>query len=306
MVIENGNPRGSDENSDELAAIQALVEKWQQAVNAAADEEMGGLSPNTVHRLLHEPWGEPGAIIQFQTDLSSEDLAGAVFYRRARRLLERIKTADGVRATPKGNLPRTIVAELLTDPEMNPESYAPYLNSKSVNEEDFFPLHTAKLVCRCAGLLLLKKARLEVTSLGTRLLGRDQTGALFTRLFTAVFRKFNLAYAYWQELKAPSLQHCAGYTLHRLGAEARDWSSIEELYPNVFLPTVRAQLEAEITGRNWMAPAETAAGRVFTPLFDFGLLEGRYEERSRVEYLKAVRITPLFAKFLVFDNGAST
>lgn len=304
MVIENGNLFGSNENSDELAAIQALAEKRQRAVNAAPDEEMGGLSPATVYRLLHEPWGEPGTIIQFRKDLSTEDLAGAVTYRRSRRLLERIQAADGVKATPKGNLPRAIVAELLNDSEMTPESYTPHLNLKSVNEEDFFPLHTAKLACRCAGLLLLKKGRLTVTNLGTRLLGRDQAGAFYIRLFTAVFRKFNLAYAYRHDLDAPFLQQCAGYTLHRLGAETHDWRSVEELYPCVFLPAVRSQLATELTGKQWVTPAEAATGRIFTPLIDFGLLEDRYEKRCGVEYLKAVRITPLFRKLFIFDTEA--
>jgi hypothetical protein len=306
VVIDNGNRFGSNDNSDDLAAIQAALEKWQRTVNAAPDEEMGGLSPDTVYRLLYEPWGKPQSIIQFQADLPTEELTGAIIYRRARWLLDRIQAAGGVKATPKGNLTRSIVAEFLTDSEMDPESYAPHLVSKSVNEEDFFPLHTAKLACRCAGLLLLRKGRLTVTTTGTRLLGQDKAGALFLRLFTAVFRKFNLAYAYRQYLDAPSLQQCAGYTLHRLGAKARDWRSPEELYPNVFLPSVRAQLETELAGKQWVTPTESAADRIFTPLIDFGLLEGRNEERQGVEFLAAVRITPLFRHALVFNDLAGT
>ncbi len=304
MVIENENRFGSGESPQDLAALQAAVETWQETVNAAPDAEMGGLSPNTVHRLLHEAWDGARAIIRFRTDLSPEDLAGARFFGRARRLLVRIHDAGGVRATPKGNLTRAVVAELLADQEMAASESHAALLGQVVNEEDFFPLHVAKLVCRCAGLLLLKKEKFTVTSLGSRLLGEGNTGPLYARLFTACFRKFNLAYAYRPYLDAPSLQQCAGYTLYRLGAVAHDWSSPESLYPKVFLPAVRAQLETELAGKKWVLPAESASGRIFTPLIDFGLLEDRHEKRRGLEHLMAVRTTPLFTKFFAFDKEA--
>jgi len=303
VEINDGNRFEPDEDALELAAIQAALDRWQQTANATPDAETGGLSPKTVHRLLHEPWGGDQAIIQFRTDLPPKDLEGAKSFRRASRLMQVISAADGVKVTPKGNLNRALVGELLVDPEMAAGEFREVcLRQKVVNEEDFFPLHVAKLVCRCAGLLRLSKGRLTVTSQGSRLLGEDRAGALFVRLFTASFRKFNLAYAYWRHLDAPALQSCAGYTLYRLGSEALAWRSPEALYPKVFLPAVRGELETELAGKAWTTPAKSAADRIFTPLLDLGLLEGRFEQRNRLSYLEAVRITPLFRHVLAFGD----
>ena len=303
MEIENGDGVGSGEDLFDLAALNTRIKQWQEAANDTPDSEMGNLSPSTVHRLLHEPWGDVESIIQFQTDLHISEFAGAIIFRRVRRLLEIIHAAGGVKATPNGNLTRALVREFLEDPEMDASEWIRILrDQKAVNEEDFFPLHVAKLVCRCAGLLRLHRGRLGVTVRGSSLLGPDRAGELFVRLFTGCFRKFNLAYAYRPYLDVPALQRCAAYSLYRLREEARDWNSFEALYPRVFLPAVREQLETKLADHSWMTPAESAGGRIFEPLLDFGLLQGRYKRRHRMDSLEAVRIAPLFERVLRFGE----
>ena len=124
-----------------------------------------------------------------------------------------------------------------------------------------------------------------MTARCAHLLTDKETGPLFVRLFTGCFRKFNLGYAYNQMIDTKSLQTCSGYTFFRLATEAVDWRSIDSLYPEVFLPAVRDELEFEMANRSWRKPAEAAADRVLKPLMDFGLLEGRYTEEFGLPHL---------------------
>ena len=68
------------------------------------------------------------------------------------------------------------------------------------------------------------------------------------------------------------------------------------------LPSVRDAIEAGIRGHVYWTVSQVLAGRLVSPLIEWGLLEGRYEPLSDfARDLKAVRITPLYKAFLRFD-----
>ena len=134
MKPMTGDP-GPGEDPLDLEAINKALAHMSARHNAAPDPELGGLSPDTVHRLIHEAWDHEESPIRFHGDLRPADLAGSRIFRRARCLLAAVHTAGGFRTTPKGNLPRALVARFLADPEMIAGDEFPVLKHQTVINE---------------------------------------------------------------------------------------------------------------------------------------------------------------------------
>ena len=98
MIMPTDKPDGIPQGMlDEMNRRLAIT---MNARNAAPDPEMGGLSPNQVTRLIYTEWGEPGAAVQFNTDIPLADLEKAEFFRKTRAFLKALHAAGDVRDTP--------------------------------------------------------------------------------------------------------------------------------------------------------------------------------------------------------------
>ena len=279
-----------------------------RARNTAPDPEMGGLSPEQVTGLIYSDWGEPGGAVQVNTDVPLPELGTSNFFRETRAFLQALHDAGGVRATASKNLPRRFVADVL--PLMGGEEAVAeaWKYNKVVNKQDVPRLHIARVVAQAAGLTRLYKGKFVVPKAKAALLRDDRAGELFACLFVAFFRRFNLAYSHRVVFEARGLQTCVGYTLYRLGVVARDWRPVEDLPAEVLLPAVRDEIEMEISGSEYWTTDKLLTSRLIWPLLDWGLLEGRHEQDSRLRtaILTAARITPLYEACLRFDLGVTT
>jgi len=284
-----------------LDELNRMLAARNETHNAASDPEMGGLSPNQVAHLLYSDWGEDGGAIQFRTDLPLSELEGSAFFRRVRTVLQTLSESGGVRATSGKNLSRRFVSDMLPlvcDDETREKIH---MCRRVINEEDVWPLHIPRVVAQTAGLIRLYKGKFVVPKSKTGLLRDERAGELFVRLFTAYFRKFNLAYAHGAGPEAGSLQTCAGYTIYCLGVVAADWRSVAELPAEILLPRVIADVEREIAAYQYWSTDELLTLRLIEPLVDWGLLEGRYDREVKFyKTLTAVRITPLYRSLLRF------
>lgn len=272
------------------------------AGNAAPDPEMGGLSPNQVTRLIYTEWGEPGAVVQFNMDITLTELEKAEFFRKVRAFLKALYAAGEIRATTSKNLPRKFVADVL--PLMFDKETLDHIHkySKVVNEQDIAHLHYARLVSKMAGLVRLRKGKFGISKTKAGLLGDDRADELFRCLFVAFFRKLNLAYMHQVAFEANGLQTCVAYTLYRLGIIANGWTSVDDLPAQVLLPAVREQIEAEIRGNEYWTTEKLLTSRLVRWFIEWGMLEARYEQESKFfKPLKAVRTTPLYAAALRFN-----
>ena len=281
---------------DELNRKLAIT---MNARNAKPDPEMGGLSPNQVTKLIYTKWGEPGAAVQFNTDIPLAELEQAAYFHVARTLLKALHAVGEIRATTSKNLPRQFVADVL--PLMCDKKTLADIHkyNKVVNEQDVPPLHYARVVAQAAGLVRLYKGKFGVSKAKAALLRDERAGELYQRLFITFFRKFNLAYTDRISLEARGLQTCAAYTLHRLGCIAQKWCSVDSLPTEVLLPAVREEIEAGIRGSDVLTTEDLLTVRLTRWLIEWGILEGRYEQENKFfKRLKAVRTTPLYAAVL--------
>src|ERR1035437_2776439 len=189
-------------------------------------------------RLLQADWESTIGPMRFSDSLTLADLADAAFLHNTRVLMAGLAAEQGTPATATGNLTRAFVGKLfdrLALSDRPRESIRAVC--KVVNEQDLWPLHLARVVAECAGLLARRKKRVQLTRAGRELLPDDQAGALYRRLFLAYFRRFNLQYDF--HLRAvPRIQESMAVILWRLDSQARDWAPVRGLAQAIFLPQV--------------------------------------------------------------------
>lgn len=286
-----GNPSAT---GDDLNAALAAAMDSQNRVPQAA---LGGLSPIDVQRLIDADWTGAASAIQINGSLSLDELGPARALHDARALLALLAEQGEVKATPKGNLPRTFVAAFI---ERTGVTSGTEVDDTAVerNEENVFALHLSRILLDFAGLVKQRKGIISRTRRGKQLTAAGRAGELFAALVRAQFRELDLAYMDRLEL-APALQQTIGYTLYRFGLVGADWRSADELLYELVLAGVRQELPENqyVDVRSLML--ET---RFLRPLERFGLAESRRpsgEPLARTSYRK----TPLFGRFVTCRVG---
>ena len=257
--------------------------------------------------LLVADWESATGPLRFSPSLTLSDLADAAFFQNARVLLAALAEAGGTPATAIGNLNRVFVRQMFGRLTLS----KPFRDSirrvcKVVNEQDVWPLHLARVVAECAGLMARRNKRFQLTKAGRELLSDAQAGALFRRLFLAYFRKFDLRYDFHLR-DVPGIQETLAVILWRLDSVARDWRPVRGLAPQVLLPGVLNQLHAAMTfahdTEEWIL-----GGYVLEPLFDLGLIERTpRSEWPAITAHDEIQTTALWRRFTHFEpwSGAA-
>jgi hypothetical protein len=254
--------------------------------------------------LLQADWESATGPMRLSPSLTRPDLADAAFFQNTRLFLAAQAADQGTPATATGNLTRAFVGSLfdrLTLSQTSRESIRHVC--KVVNELDLWPLHVARVVAECAGLVARRNKRFQLTKAGRELLPDDHAGALFRRLFLAYFRRFNLQYDF-NLRDVPLIQSSMAVILWRLDSVAREWTPVRGLARQVLMRQVFTQLHAAMKSpydkEEWIL-----GGYVLLPLMDLGLLERKpRSEWGLIEEHHQVRISPLWRKFIHFEPWA--
>lgn len=283
---------------ESLEELHAAVGARTDAYNRRPQDELGGLSPLQVQRLLQSDWTSPDGALTLDETLPLEALAGARQLLNARIFLAALQNAGGTRATAAGNLNRKFVGEMVEAMKW-PRGFVDELHryNKVVNEHDASPLHTLRVLLDLAGLIKRRKGAFTITRRGEELLAEERAGALFAHLFRVQFREMNLAYLD-RAPEAHGFQQTIAFSLYSFGRVGGEWSKPEGLAPRVILSAVRAEIPPDEYVDRAALILET---RLLRPLERFGLAEtrevpGRHPRVPDHEYRK----TPLFDRFLRF------
>ena len=294
------NPEADD------AELNAALASAGDAYNRRPQTELGGLSPLAVQRLVEADWHSPGSSIRVVDTLSLAELAPSDLLHDARVVLELLAERDAVKATPKGNLPRTFVAsfrERMRAGEAMDERW--YATNPPRNEEDLRALHHVRSLLELAGLVKRRVGKFSRTRRGERLTAPEHAGQLFALLLRTHFRAMNLA---WLDrlADAPVFQYTIGYTFHQFARVGGEWRRAGELAGMLLLPSVREEIPPGPYGGDDAAlMLET---RFLRPLVRLGLAEARENPREADEILAraSYRRTPLFDRVLAFDLDVAT
>jgi hypothetical protein len=252
-------------------------------------------------RLLQADWESTVGPMRFSASLTLSDLADAAFLHNTRVLMAGLAAEQGTPATATGNLTRAFVGRLFDHITLSaPSRESIRAVCKVVNELDLWPLHLARVVAECAGLLARRNKRFQLTKAGRELLPDEQAGALYRRLFLAYFRSFNLQYDFHLR-DVPFIQRSFAAILWRLDTVARDWTPVRGLARYILLRSVFEQLHAAMKSpydkEEWIL-----AGYVLDPLFDLGLIERTpRSEWPSVTENDRIRTSALWRKFITFE-----
>lgn len=284
-----------DVTEDELtAAARAPIEHY----NRRAQAELGGLSPTAVHQLLRADWESAESAIRLNEFVMLGELESSRMLHSARLVLVMLAERGSVKATPKGNLPRTFVNEFrerMHAPDAVQEWGLPA--PQVANEEDLSALRLPRILLELAGLIKRRNGRFSRTRRGDQLASEDRAGALFVALVRTHFRRLDLEYLDGIG-PAPAFQHGIGYTVYQFGRVAAEWRSASELRDALVLPGIRDELPIDPYFDVTALMLET---RFLRPLEAFGLAEARVSPRRAGALRTATyRKAPLFNRVLSF------
>lgn len=103
-VIEN-------QKFESVEETQALIDDWAQKKNTELISDFLGLSSEQMHRLLYRPFADTSDIVTFNQGLSKEEISGIPAVKETVYFLRRLGELQPLRATTKGNLPRSFAQE---------------------------------------------------------------------------------------------------------------------------------------------------------------------------------------------------
>ncbi|MDX1252068.1 MAG: SEC-C domain-containing protein [Gammaproteobacteria bacterium] len=233
-----------------LEEAQAFVARHTQQQNRRLRDEFHGLSPEQMHRILNLPFASP-ELVRIPEVLDTIPTAPIL---RLFSLLTDAIGEQGLKATAKGNLPRTFCREAALA-YWDKQTYQERTRFGGINrEEDFADLHVTRLVAELAGLVRKYKGRFILSRDCRRLLAGDGLAAVYPRLFRTYVEQFNWAYRDgYPELRF--VQSAFLFTLYLLTRYGDTWRP-QVFYEEAFLRAFPMVLD-EVPPTSLITPDET-------------------------------------------------
>ncbi len=197
--------------------LQAFLDDFMAEHSGRGLDDFDGLSPKQMHALLYSPFESPpldDLERRLPADVDAPILA--LF-----RIIADDARERGIKLTARGNLPLRLVKA--ADAWLQAEGGLPWPRIGGISTERDLPaFHHVRLVAELAGLLRKSRGYLYLTRRAEKMLDHDHRAALYSRLFTALSRKFNWAYSDGFDA-LPIVQHSFGFTLYLLHRHGGDW-----------------------------------------------------------------------------------
>lgn len=283
-----------DATVDDVNAVLAVA---GEQYNRRAQAELGGLSPEAVRELLDADWESPGSALRLDASVSLRELEDSFVLHDARLVLAMVGEGEAVKATPKGNFPRTFVASFLD--RMRLPADQPELSlgePRALNEDDVGRLHITRILLELSGLVKRRKGVIGRTRRGEQLAGEDRAGELLTTLLRTHFRKFNLGYLDGFD-PAPEFQRTISYSFAQFDRAGSGWRRSAEWAERLVLPAVRDTVPAN---PHFDVLSGIVEHRFLRPLESFGLAESRESARLPGDIFprRMFRKTRVFSRIL--------
>lgn len=267
--------------------------------------ESGVPGSAVLEEMLNCDWKKPGSPVYLRDDLSWDELKECDFFYNARQFLVTLDEEGEFELTRNHFLKRKTVS-LLLEKTRWPEGEIARLRkfNQYIDETDVWTLHGIRLLVDIAELTdPTDDNRYRLFEPRKDLLKKENAGKLYRTLFTANFKEMNMAFMGTQ-LEVPHLQHSIPFIIYQLISYARDWTLIDELILDIFLFSVKVELDVyDVDGFN--ISADILSEDLFASLERFGLVNTRRvsepDPDEPIDHPDQVRITPLLEKFVEFN-----
>ncbi len=147
-----------------------------------------GLSPNEVHYLLYDTFGNESPV-QFRAHIDDETLDQIPIFRLVEAYLKIIQREQQIKLTPLGALPKKVIVELYEQRFLLDEHIESGI-VKLWREADCVAIRSARLAVEFAGLVKKVKGKLTLTKTATKLLEKNNRDQIFRQFFQSFTEKF--------------------------------------------------------------------------------------------------------------------
>ena len=213
---------------DSEEAVQQAVNAHMNAANQRPLDDFHGLSSAQLHRVLYTPFDAP-ELLTLCEGISERPVAMVTALFEV--IAEEAKGA-GIKLTPKGNLPRSVVAiagAAIQAQGLKPEAYI----GRVRNEEDFEALHVTRLIAELGRFTRKNRGRLLLVKATQRRLDRGDWSGIYRDLLQTYCHGFNWAYRDGYP-EAPIIQQGCFFSLYLLARHGATWQPAS-FYADAFL-----------------------------------------------------------------------
>jgi hypothetical protein len=298
QIQEEINKSGENPGSvDDLNRIAARV---MERHNQSAITDFDGLSPHEMYLIMNKPF-EVDCPVRMNSVRDPSVLETVPVMRAAMLILAEAAEGNGIKLTPKGNLPRKLVMEIY-DLDLLKVNNLVRFSPKVFNEMDYWPAAVTHALLKVAKVVTLRNSHLKLSRSvkfppDPRLLYRS-----LLETFATVYHKGYLDWYDNEEIGNVGMPFVL-YLLHRYGREKRETGFYAEKYFRAF-----PDLKSRINPTSYMSREEVARdcfiSRVFEPGLSFFGIVGveRIGERYREEKI-LIKAEPLL--YEVLEVGGS-
>jgi hypothetical protein len=213
---------------DSKEAVQQAVHAHMNAVNQRPLDDFHGLSSAQLHHVLYTPFDAP-ELLTLCEGISERPVTMVTALFEV--IAEEAKGA-GIKLTPKGNLPRSVVAmagAAIQEQCLKPESYI----GRVRNEEDFEALHVTRLIAELGHLARKNRGRLLLVKATQRRLDHGDWSGIYRDLLQTYCHGFNWGYRDGYPA-VPIIQQGCFFSLYLLARHGATWRPAS-CYADAFL-----------------------------------------------------------------------
>ena len=273
---------------------EQMIRRVVEQENHAPLEDFLGLSPAQMFRILNTPFEENAELLEFDPKIESDDVERIPLLDQALYALRSIEELQPLRATKKGNLPRSFVQQLY---EGVVQQYLEYDFAYPQKEEDVSAIAKLRHLLTYAGLLKKRKNQFSLTQRASELMATGDLGGIYHRLFSA----FSFKYAWGYDDRFPQLaiiQRALIFNLYLLKKLATNVVT-DDVLGTAF---VRAFPGAMSECADGWGPPDERLSRCFVLRFlnryaePFGFVEVGRDEKDPIFGPTEYRVTPVFRR----------
>lgn len=284
-------------NIGSVSELNHEVNKIVNRMNNTPDPLFLGLSPTQMRGILYSPFEPQNEIFTFICRDSSA-LAAVPLLTQAFYLMDKLNVDAGIKATQKGNLPRTLVRDFYYK-FYSEDKYA-YLPH---GEDDLFELLRLRIILEFSGLIRKRSNKFGLTKKGKKIFETQDRVNLFNEIFLTMMKKWNWANSdRYSELD--EIQTSATFNFLIIHHKCQDWTldkSLGQTYLNAFpnlVTKIRTMLSPEEELVNCFA--HRFLNSICLPL---GFLEQKEEGESYLDKKVYYRRTRFFKESFTFSTS---
>ncbi len=300
LMEEIGEQLG-DRKFGSLEEANEFMARFMERKASVSQIDFLGLSSQQIHRMLYHSLETLEDMVRFNHALGPEAFQEIPVVKNTLSFLTRLKQAEPLKATAKGNLPLAFARELYGAFHYPSDRFHPRIRS----EEEAVAVNSLRHVLKMCGWLKKANNHYSLTAKGTKLIKQGLAGSHFFTLMNVFVRRFNWGF---QDLYPPFwiIQGGAVFSLYLVHRKARQFISAKQLGDSFVraFPAVLDEAETNVPS----LPAETTIRRCFSLRFlerfceYFGLVDIRREKKGLYEFELSIRKSAFYDQYIHWSD----